>query len=124
MNYDTVAGKGLIVSATDSFLAKSLISKLESVNVRPAFAHADIEEIKSYSQVMELVILFMSEELFEAPETLVYLKDTIQEKELGLIIIGVAEQYDIIKKTIPEQEVYEFFERPLNIEKLMRSVNN
>ncbi len=124
MNDNNGTGKVVIISATDSFLAKSLLTKLESANVRPAFAHADIEEIKSYSEVMELVILFMSEELFDTPETLVYLKDTIQEKELGLILIGDAEQYDIIKKTIHEQEVTEFFERPLDIEKLMRSVNN
>ncbi|MCR5098376.1 MAG: response regulator [Lachnospiraceae bacterium] len=117
------AGKVVIISATDSFLAQSLINKLESVGIRPAFSHADIEEIKGYAETIELVVLFMSEELGETPETLVYLKDVVQEKELGLVLIGDAEQYDLIKKSIPEQEVTEFFERPLDIDKLIRTVS-
>lgn len=117
-------GKVLIISAADSFLAKSLITKMESVGIKSVFAHADIKEIEPYSEDMELVILFMSEELESNPETLVYLKDTVQDKDLGLILIGDAENFDAVKKTIPEQAITEWFERPLDIEKLIKKVSS
>ncbi len=118
------AGKIVIVSAVDSFLAKSLMNKLDSAHIRASFSHANIEEIQSYSETMELLILFMSEELMGMPETLVYLKDLIQEKELGLILIGDIEQYEFIKKAIPEQQVTRFFQRPLDIEQLLKCIDN
>ena len=40
------AGKVLIISATDSFLAKSLMSKLSSAGITTAFSHAKIKEIE------------------------------------------------------------------------------
>ncbi len=122
MNNLTGAGKVVIISATDSFLAQSLMNKLESARIKPVFSHADIKEIGTYSGTMELLILFMSEELLDMPETLVYLKDVILEKELGLILIGDSEQYDVVRRTIPEQEITEFFERPLDIERLTKAV--
>ena len=72
---------------------------------------------------MRLVILFMSEELESMPETLVYLKDTIQDKDIGLILIGDQPQYEAVTRTIPETEVMKWFERPLDIDKLLEEVS-
>ena len=118
------AGKVLIISATDSFLAKSLITKLESSGIDSVFTHAKIKEIEQYSEEMCLAILFMSEELLSSPETLVYLKDTIQDNDRGLILIGDEEQYDEIMKTIPAPAVTEWFARPLDIDKLIGRVSS
>ncbi len=118
------AGKIVIISAVDSFLAKSLMNKLESVHIKAGFSHANIEDIQTYSGTMELLVVFMSEELMGMPETLVYLKDKIQEKELGLILIGDIEQYEYIKRVIPEQQVTKFFQRPLDIDQLLKSIDN
>lgn len=115
--------KIIIISVTDSFLAKSLISKMESVGIPAVFVHADIKEIEQNLEKAALLILFMSEELSEAPETLVYLKDTVQDKGFGLILIGDEPQYEVLKKTIPEPSVTELFKRPLDIDKLIKKVN-
>lgn len=117
------AGKVLIISATDSFLAKSLMSKLSGAGITTAFSHAKIKEIEKFTEAMELVILFMNEELLELPETLVYLKDLIQDKDKGLILIGEDTEYDVVKKSIPEQCVTEWFRRPLDIDKLIKGVS-
>ena len=69
--------KVVIVSASDSFLAKSLIGRLESVGMETVFAHADIKEIQAVSEDTQLFVLFMSEELSDVPEVLVYMKDII-----------------------------------------------
>lgn len=114
--------KVVIMSVKESFLAKSLITKLSGVGVKAEFSHAEIKEIESRREMMELVILFMSEELEGMPETLVYLKDIIQDKELGLILIGEESEYETVIKTIPEQTVTALFKRPLDIEGLTKKV--
>ena len=115
--------KVVIVSVKDNFLAKSLLTKLERAGVQAAFAHAKIHELEQFAGEMELVILFMSEELEETPETLVYLKDTIQDRERALYLIGEDEQYDFVKKVIPEQIVTEVFKRPLDIDLLIKKAS-
>ncbi|MBO4414345.1 MAG: response regulator [Lachnospiraceae bacterium] len=124
MESQTDIGKVVIISTSDGFLAKSLITKLERIGIKADFSHADIKEIEKHTEEMELAIMFMSEELEEIPETLVFLKDTLQEKERGLILIGEEQQYDFVKKTIPSQLITEYFKRPLDIDKLMKSIGS
>ncbi len=114
--------KVVIVSATDSFLAKSLMTKLEGENVSSVFVHADIEDIEECTDNAALLILFMSEELEAMPESLVFLKDTVIEKEAGLILIGDEQQYEAVKKIIPEQFLTEWEKRPVNIDKIVKNV--
>ncbi|MCR4617999.1 MAG: response regulator [Lachnospiraceae bacterium] len=116
------AEKVLIVSFYESFLAKSLVTKLGDPGIKAVLVHADIKEIKKYIEEMELVVLFMSEELETVPETLVYLKDIVQDKALGLILIGEDSQYESIKRTIPETAVTDMFKRPLDIDMVVKRI--
>ncbi|MBQ7582123.1 MAG: response regulator [Lachnospiraceae bacterium] len=121
MDFTKDAGKVVIISATDSFLAKSLMTKFDGEMIRSEFVHANIKEIERLAEEMTLVILFMSEELDATPETIVYLKDTVQDKEIGLILIGDEDQYEEIKKVIPEQFITEWFRRPVDIDRLVKT---
>ncbi len=122
VTYNT--GKVVIISVTDGFLAKSLMGKLEAEHIRAEFSRADIREIKSHIEEMELVVLFMSEELAAMPETLVYLKDLIQDKQPGVILIGEEDQYNAFTKLIPEESVTQWFKRPLDIDKLSKTIRD
>ncbi|MBO4901769.1 MAG: response regulator [Lachnospiraceae bacterium] len=121
MDYTIEARKVVIISATDSFLAKSLMTKLEGERIPAEFVHADIQEIERFTEEMCMVILFMSEEMEATPETTVYLKDIVQDKELGLILIGDEDQYEQIRKVIPEQFITEWFKRPVDIDRLVKN---
>ena len=116
--------KAVIVSVDDGFLAKSLVNKLREGNIDAVFSHADIKEIKKISEEAGIFVVFMSEELQSMPETLVFIKDIVTDKDLGLILIGEQEQYDNVLKTIPAQLVTEWFKRPLDIEKLIKKVTS
>ncbi len=118
----TDAGKVVIIGTSDSFLAKSLVTKLERSDISSEFTLANIKELEKHTEEMELAILFMSEELETMPETLVFLKDTIQDRDRGLLLIGEETQYEFVKKTIPEENITEFFKRPLDIERLVKRV--
>ncbi len=114
--------KVVIVSWTDSFLAKSLVTKLSEMELQGVYARADIREIEPYCEGMEMVVLFMSEEMQNTPEVLVYLKDLVQDKGVGLILIGDEAQYAITCRTIPDTVVTDWFKRPLDMEKLLRTI--
>jgi CheY-like chemotaxis protein len=114
-------GKVVIISVTDSFLAKSLITKLEGNGISSVFAHAEIKEMEEcIGDETQLVILFMSEDIESMPETIVYLKDIVLDKEIGLMLIGESGEYEFLKKTVPEQSVTEWFRRPLDIDSLIK----
>ena len=121
---ERINGKNVvIVSYADGFLAKSLVTKLAGYGIQAVLVHADIKEIEKYYDEMELVVLFMSEELETVPETLVYLKDIILDKDPGLILIGEDSQYGFIKRTIPETAVTDMFKRPLDIDRLVKRIS-
>lgn len=117
-------GQVAIVSATDSFLAKSLKSKFEANDIKTAFIHANIKDIEEALDDTELMILYMSEGMDEIADTLVYLKDVVSDRDIGLILIGELDQYEVVKKIIPEQSILECYMRPLDIDLLMKNVNS
>ncbi len=115
-------GRVVIASASDSFLAKSLMTKLEEAEVASCFSHTGIRELENCLEKAELIILFASEELEETPESIVYIKDSVIDREQGLILIGGEEQYGSIKKMIPEQFITQWQQRPVDIDRLVKSV--
>lgn len=123
MDNNAEACKVVIISATDSFLAKSLMSKLDGAGISSVFVHAKVGEIEEHVGEMALAVLFMGEELEEVPETLIYLKDTIEDNNRGLILIGDDPQYEIVKRSIPEQDVTAWFQRPLDIDSLIKKIS-
>ncbi|MBR6229415.1 MAG: response regulator [Eubacterium sp.] len=128
MNNNNETGQVMIISVTESFLAKSLISKFAGNGIKTSFLHAKIKEIETAlddeSVQTELLILYMSEGMEEITDTLVYLKDVVSDRDLGLILIGELDQYNAVKKIIPEQNILECYMRPLDIDLLMKNVSN
>lgn len=117
------AEKVVIISVRDSFLAKSLITKLDGAGIGAVFSHAVIKEIEVYAEKMELAVIFLSEELEEIPETLIYIKDLIEDKDIGLILIGDEPEYEMVKKTIPEHLITTLLKRPLDMDAFVKTVS-
>ena len=117
-------GKILVVSPAESFLAKSLVSKLESGGLEAEFSHGDVKEIGRLRDSIELIIFFMSEDMEDMTDTLVYLKDMASDLDRKMILIGDEEEYAIIKKTIPDTIVLEWFKRPLVMDDLLKCIHN
>ncbi len=115
-------GMVLVVSATDSFLASSLVSKLETVGIAAGFSHGKIKEIEKIRDRIELFILFLSPEMEEMTESLVYLKDAASDLDRKFILIGDQTEKKMVEGIIPETLVLEWFERPLIMDDLMKCI--
>ncbi|MCR5688464.1 MAG: response regulator [Lachnospiraceae bacterium] len=121
-SFDSQQGMVLVVSATDSFLAKSLVSKLESMGIGAGFSHGQIKDVEKLRGNIELFILFMSPEMEEMTENIVYLKDAASDLDRKFIVIGDAAEKENISEIIPETLVLQWFERPLIMDDLMKCI--
>ena len=119
---DKNTGKVLVMSATDSFLAKSLVEKLETGKTPAAFSHTNIKEIARLREGTELMILFMSDEAEDIDETYVYLKDMAADLDCRIILIGDDPEYAKAKSIISETYILEWFKRPLIMDDLTKCI--
>ena len=122
-NQNEKSGRVLIVSETDSFLASSLVSKLNGNGISSFFTHGNIKEIDKHRDVIELIILFMNENIGEMMEFLVYIKDMLRDADRKMILIGGDEEHKTVARMIPEALVLAWFKRPLVMDDLIACVN-
>ncbi|MCR5356648.1 MAG: response regulator [Lachnospiraceae bacterium] len=122
MNDDYTQGKVLIISGTESFLANSLVSKLEDSGLPAVLSHGKIKEIDQYRTNTELIILFLSEEMEDLTETLVYLKDMAGDLDIKIILIGDEDEHKQAISVIPETLILEWFRRPLKMDDLLKGI--
>ena len=112
-------GEVAVISSNDSFLAKSLISKITSNDIDAFLSHGEIKDIEREREKVELVVFFMGEDIENMTETLVYLKDLASDLDRRIILIGEQSEYDVVKKTLPEHLILEWFKRPLVMDDLL-----
>ena len=113
----------LIISEAESFLANSLVAKLEGSGFNPMLSHGNIREIEQERNKIELIILFLKEEMEMMTELLVYLKDMAGDLDIKMILIGDDDEHRQALKIIPENLVRDWFKRPLIMDDLTGSIN-
>ena len=115
-------GKVLIVSPAESFLAKSLVSKLEEHDLGVIYSRGEIKDVSEKREETELIILFFDEDGPEMTESLVYLKDLASDLDRKFVLIGDEEAFERVKKTIPETLLLACFRRPLAMDDLLKCI--
>ncbi|MBO4905108.1 MAG: response regulator [Lachnospiraceae bacterium] len=122
MEGKTETGEVLVVCRTESFLAKSIVSKIQSEGMSADIIHGDIRDIDRHRERVELIVLFMDEEIEDMTESLVYLKDMAGDLDRRIILIGDSTEYKTALQSIPEQLVEAWFERPLIMDDLIKCI--
>ncbi len=114
--------KVLVISSSESFLASSLVTKIESAGFPASLSRGGIKEIDSRRAGVGLIIFFMGEDTGEMSEALVYIKDMAEDLDIKIILIGDASEHDLVMKTVPETLILDWFKRPLVMDDLMKSI--
>ena len=70
-----MAGRVLIVGATEGFIVKGLEAKLKVAGVASEFSKPEVTDIGACIKRADLIIVFTDEEVREASNALVYIKD-------------------------------------------------
>ena len=114
----------LVISETDSFLAKSLVRKIGESGMESVFTHMDMKEIEGHRDEAVLIVLFPGEEMSGQMEFLVYLKDFAFDRDIKMLLIGDNEPCEIVKKTIPETLILGRYKRPLDMDDFIKRVQD
>ena len=116
--------KVLIVANAETFTIKGLEMKLQGIAVSSEFSEMKIRELEGKIEETDLILLYTDVNVGEASETLVYMKDHCMEKGKEIIVIGTKLEYDVVKTYVTADLIIEFFERPLEMEKLLSCVDD
>lgn len=123
MENKTEIGEVLVVCRSESFLAKSIVSKIQSEGIAADISHGDIKDIDRHRERAELIVLFMDEDIDNMTESLVYIKDLVSDLDRRIILIGDSTEYKTATQSIPEQLIQQWFERPLAMDDLIRCIH-
>ena len=112
----------MVISENESFLAKSLVAKMEADGVNAVLSRGEVTDIGSHRESTVLFVLFMGEDEEDQTEMLVYLRDLVNEMDQKVILIGEQEQRDIVSKILTEDHIHEWFKRHLVMDKLIKCI--
>ena len=115
--------KVLIVSVSETFTVRGLEMKLKTIGVEAEYVKPQIKELSSRLEDVHLVILYADDDIEESAEAMVYLKDSCLGQDRKVIVIGTAEEYRVVEEYLPQECLKAFFERPLEMEKLLYEVS-
>jgi len=115
--------KVLVVSASETFTVRGLEMKLKTIDVEAVYAKPRMKDISSKLEDIHLVILYTDDTIDESAEAMVYLKDNCPGQDRKVMVVGTAEEYRIVKDYLPAECIQGFYERPLEMEKLLSEVS-
>ena len=113
----------VIVGKVQGFLVKGIESKLNENSLRNQYVDLTIKNIAEVEEYADLFILNLSDMDEEEHEPVVYLKDIADEKDKKIIIIGEPQNVEWSLKMIPADNIIKSFERPFDIEDLVKEVS-
>ena len=110
--------KVLLIGETVGFMMNAIINGLKKEEYEVIVSGAKINELGKKSELPRLAILYLDADLAADTEFLVYLKDTVVEKEISLFVVGNDEEISEAQKSLPEEVISRKIPRPLNVKEL------
>lgn len=112
----------LIVASAEGFIVKGLETKLQNIGVEAVYSSPKMKDLEGKFSETNLVILYTDEKVAEYAPSLVYIKDRCTELDEQVIVIGARSEFEAVKGYIPDNCLFEFFERPLDMESLLNDI--
>lgn len=116
--------KILIVSAAETFTVKGLEMKLKGIGSEAVYSSPKVSEICQKIAEMQLVILYTDDNITDFSDAIVFIKDHCSSMFKKVIVIGAKTEYDLVGKLLPQELIYDFFERPLDMPKFLDKVED
>ena len=114
----------LIVASAEGFIVKGLETKLQNIGVESVYSSPKMKDLEGKFSETNLVILYTDEKVAEYAPSLVYIKDRCTELDEQVIVIGARSEFEAVKGYIPDNCLFKFFERPLDMESLLNDIEN
>ena len=114
----------LIISAAETFTIKGLEMKIKGIGVDATYSSPKVSDIQQKIENADLVMLCTDDNVDEMAEAIVYIKDYCAANYKKVISIGARTEYEQVKHLLPEEYILEFYERPLDMGRLLERIED
>ena len=116
--------KVIVISATESFIPRVLVNKINEAGVGCGFAPCTIEGINENLDSTVLIVLFMEEDEIPDESIIHFLSDSAEERSIQLILVGEQAEIRQICSRLQPDVVYRSFARPVDNKEFADTVKN
>ncbi len=118
------SGKVVLVSGSRGIIVKGVLRKLEDAGVDVVFCEPNVTTISAFEDTAEIFALYLSDDVEELRETIVYLNDIVKEREKDMVIIGEHLDRQTLQLAIPDVRITEWYDRPLDMDAFISGVTS
>ena len=118
------SGKVVLISGSRGIIVKGVLRKLEDSGVDVVFCEPNVTTISAFEESAEIFVLYLSDDVDDLRETIVYLNDIVKEREKDMIIIGEHLDRQTLQLAIPDVRITEWYDRPLDMDAFISGVTS
>lgn len=118
------SGKVVLISGSRGIIVKGVLRKLEDSGVDVVFCEPNVTTISAFEDSAEIFVLYLSDDVDDLRETIVYLNDIVKEREKDMIIIGEHLDRQTLQLAIPDVRITEWYDRPLDMDAFISGVTS
>ncbi|MCR5098936.1 MAG: response regulator [Lachnospiraceae bacterium] len=106
--------KMIFIAEKESFILRVLMKKVEDAGVNTTFVKCSVTEINNNMAEDIMITLYLEEGLLPREDVMHFLVDTLDEKNMQMIIVGEQRDLDRIAEHVPRDMVFRTFPRPVD----------
>ncbi len=114
----------LFICNEKGFLTNVIIRNLTGCGFGVIRIEAEIKDIEAHRDDMNLIILYLDKYILDEKQILECVRSVTVERARPVCLIGTPDEIRIAKTYIPEELTFASFERPLDVKKLIHSVQS
>ena len=111
-----------IVSSTDGFFTRRIITKLEEKNISAVFVGADIQKIDEMKNQIGLFVVWANEQMVKQSDSLIFLRDVAEDTGKKIIVIGNPDELEEMEAVLSDFLSLKSFTRPLDMEDFLEYI--
>lgn len=112
----------LFIGELSSFIGSAVNENFKNNGFNVIFAKPDLSELMSVKDRAEIYLFYLTENVEELNEALVFIKDTCIQDEKRVFLIGYEPEIQEAENIIPSQVVSGTFDRPINVNAMVESI--
>ncbi len=118
-----MVGKVLLVNHGNALMANTLTNLLKESEIETIRVEPEMDKVTSEVSKADAVMVFAGDFVYNAPELLVYLKDTCFGEDKPLCIMGSEKEIDEIEGVVPKNMIAHEFKRPVDIKSISAALH-
>lgn len=115
--------KILLISNVQSYFNITIGNQLKAAEYEVVEAKAETNEISKIRENISTLLLFVDEEMIERQQNLIFIKDKALENDMPIFLIGSKNEIDAAKKYLPENLIQGQFARPIDVNEIVKTVD-